>query len=355
MLSNLRAAANSLAQDAWSGGGGRIWLAGAAALGVTAAAVWTAGGAALPLPAAAALAAIFGVACAGAGALAATAAASRARRSHDQAATTLREETNRAKRHIALYDLSTAIYHRWYLELRLEEEARRCRRYGQPVSLIALRIRPRPGPQPADALNAEYAQLVARALRGVDIPASLGRFEYAICLPNTNRSGAKATARRLTALLGELEHEIGIVSYPGDCQDSGRLLAAALEARAPAAAPRRARRKAEAAQPRAPRITVFTSTVRKGQTAAVQARVEPNSECRITFTGPDGAVRRSRALAPKTADADGLVAWFWIIGRKVPDGEAEVAIESGGEKVTVPLTVLAAQEKETSRPLRLVS
>ena len=357
MLSNLKSVAAAVAQEGLFERGSGRWVGRAIVLSVAIFSAWALASQVLPLPVSLVLTAFLATASALLGALAVTLSYLDARRINEHATATLRKESDRAKKHIALHDVATAIFHRWYFDLRLDEETRRSQRYGQPVSVIALHVRPTPelsAGAAAESLNMEYAQLAARALRAVDIPASLGEFEYAACLPNTDQRGAKATARRLATLLGKLECEIGIACYPNDCQDAGRLLDHAIEAMAPRQA---FARTPPDAQPAPPQITLFTTSVKWGELAAVQAKAEPLARCEVAFLTPSGRTKRGASLAAKTADGDGLVSWSWRINRKMRPGSGEVTVSSQGQETSVTMLVLPAEQDKTSdrRLLRLAS
>src|SRR3972149_7051210 len=309
MLSNLKSVAAAVAQEGLFERGSGRWVGRAIVLSVAIFSAWALASQVLPLPVSLVLTAFLATASALLGALAVTLSYLDARRINEHATATLRKESDRAKKHIALHDVATAIFHRWYFDLRLDEETRRSQRYGQPVSVIALRVRPTPelsAGAAAESLNMQYAQLAARALRAVDIPASLGEFEYAACLPNTDQRGAKATARRLATLLGKLECEIGIACYPNDCQ------------------------------------------------AAARAKAEPLARCEVAFLTPSGRTKRGASLAAKTADGDGLVSWSWRINRKMRPGSGEVTVTSQGQETSVTMLVLPAGEGEENerRPPR---
>src|SRR3972149_912094 len=166
MLSNLKSVAAAVAQEGLFERGSGRWVGRAIVLSVAVFSAWALASQVLPLPVSLVLTAFLATASALLGALAVTLSYLDARRINEHATATLRKESDRAKKHIALHDVATAIFHRWYFDLRLDEETRRSQRYGQPVSVIALRVRPTPELSAGDAaesLNMEYAQLAARA------------------------------------------------------------------------------------------------------------------------------------------------------------------------------------------------
>ena len=274
----------------------------------------------------------------------------------------------------ALYDPLTAIFHRWYFELRLEEEVRRCQRYGHSLSVIAMRVeRPEDAKRTleTDPLELEIAKLAARTLRAVDIPASLGELEFAFCLPNTDAEGARITARRLREAIGKRGLSLGIACYPDSSIDGKKILEDALRdmehgsALLPAA-PLRLADEVREGQTRAPvplqpgvvvpAIEVVTSPVKPGQTVSVQARVKPGATCSITYTTPAGNTTRSEALVPKLADAEGLVSWTWPIGAKTSPGSARITIAGEGIALAAEVVIIPAKKAHTSEPrLRLLA
>jgi diguanylate cyclase (GGDEF)-like protein len=130
-------------------------------------------------------------------------------------------------RRTVLYDGEVGLYQRWYLELRLNEEMQRCDRYGLSFALICVRLL---NLQHHDAAEDSWqrrasgvAYVTAKAVRTVDLTATVGTGEFAICLVHCDRSGAEKAVRRLREALGEYPCEIGVAAYPEDHLE-GRLL-----------------------------------------------------------------------------------------------------------------------------------
>jgi GGDEF domain-containing protein len=334
----------------------------AAVLSATVAGVCAFGGTLLPLGAAIPIASAFGGLSVLLGTAVTLKSASQEAR-HEETTSRLRSESARAKK-LALYDPSTAIFHRWYFELRLEEEVRRSERYGQCVSVIALRIDQSAHGSEDQPLNLEIAQLAARTLRGVDIPASLGEFEYAFCLPNTDPDGARITARRLREVLGRGRCSIGIACYPYDSSDSKKVLEYAIdeldrpgayEDTEPDESPY-VRIPVPVRGGRRPEISVLTTPIRAGQVACIQARVEPFAPCEITYTTPAGKQLTTPQLAPKTADADGLVSWSWKVGAHTKPGLSKVSVQADGQTAVANMVVAARASRQADEPrLRLLA
>jgi diguanylate cyclase (GGDEF)-like protein len=132
---------------------------------------------------------------------------------------------------LAIYDPTTALYHRWYFELRLAEELHRCQRYGLSMAVLYLRL----GKSPTDPTFAlepgseirGLAQITSHVVRSVDLLAHLGENEYAVCLPHSDAEGAEAAVARIAKELKEYEAEIGYAVYPEDAADADSLIVAA--------------------------------------------------------------------------------------------------------------------------------
>jgi diguanylate cyclase (GGDEF)-like protein len=119
-----------------------------------------------------------------------------------------------------VHDPVTGLYSRWYLELRLREEVERCRRYGTSFALVVIRL----AGVGLAALATDFwvrkvdeaGELTTSGLRVVDIVASLGPAELAICLVNCDSDDAKSVATRLTDRLAKNQASIGVVVFPQD-------------------------------------------------------------------------------------------------------------------------------------------
>ena len=88
---------------------------------------------------------------------------------------------------------------RWYFELRVAEEARRCRRYGTSMAVMFVKVHDDSHPDKAWTQEDEmdFVQMFGRTLRSVDLAARINEREYAICLPHTTEEGADTAAGRL--------------------------------------------------------------------------------------------------------------------------------------------------------------
>lgn len=109
-----------------------------------------------------------------------------------------------AKRQASTDDL-TKLSNRRCFYLRLEDELKRARRYGHPLSLLFLdvddlkTINDRYGHQQGDQLLQHMARQLAKVLRSSDEAARYGGDEFVILLPETSREEAAVVAERLLA------------------------------------------------------------------------------------------------------------------------------------------------------------
>jgi diguanylate cyclase (GGDEF)-like protein len=117
------------------------------------------------------------------------------------------------------------------LDRRMREEFERARRYSLSFSLILLgvdelrSVREQLGPEAADRLKRDVAEVLRRELRVPDFVVSYGTSEFAIVLPETGPAGARRSVIRVRERLSlvpsdgdpRLEHprfSAGIVTYP---------------------------------------------------------------------------------------------------------------------------------------------
>ncbi|HUT74054.1 MAG TPA: sensor domain-containing diguanylate cyclase [Armatimonadota bacterium] len=118
----------------------------------------------------------------------------------------LRAETKRA----AAVDYLTGIYNRREFERRLEAEIRRTARHGGQVSLVLLdaddfkHCNDSYGHQAGDQVLQALAGRLEAVIRTEDTAARYGGDEFAIILPQTDISGARAVADKIQRELGAL-------------------------------------------------------------------------------------------------------------------------------------------------------
>jgi GGDEF domain-containing protein len=131
-------------------------------------------------------------------------------------------------RRTVLYDGDIGLYQGWYFELRLREEAQRCDRYGLSFAVIAVRLLNLQRYDVAeDAWQRQASQaayLAAKSVRTVDLAASIGAGEFAICLVHCDQAGAERAVLRLAEALRDHPCEIGISTYPEDKLDHPGML-----------------------------------------------------------------------------------------------------------------------------------
>jgi hypothetical protein len=105
----------------------------------------------------------------------------------------------RQTRKLSIQDPQTALLQRWYFELRIAEEARRCQRYGTTMAMLLLDLTQHDDQErpwlPGGEMD--FVQVFARTLRSVDLAAKIDERLYAVCLPQTSKRGADIAFRRL--------------------------------------------------------------------------------------------------------------------------------------------------------------
>jgi GGDEF domain-containing protein len=268
----------------------------------------------------------------------------------------------------SLHDPETGIYRLWYFELRLDEEIQRCRRYGQPMSILVLKVRPlSTAYQRVDArLHADLAHQAASVLRASDLASCLGEFEYAFCLPQTDAAGAHAAGRRLTTVLQNADCTVGTSTcVDGDVTAKAMLWAArqtsALGPARDAPSLLEKRSTADSKPPRVapalpvtifPRVRVLANPLVVGGQIEIEAQVAPFAWCELAYFTPSGRkVAPTASTAPCRADAAGLARWSWRIGSNTRPGTCRIDLSSGGSVVRAVADIVATEE---ARPLRAV-
>ncbi len=131
----------------------------------------------------------------------------------------------------------------------VQAELRRAKRYAQATSVVVLdlddfrAVRERVGDLVAERLLRETAMVVSNQIRDIDLAARPGDDEFALLLPQTDRSGALLVAERCRASVEShfarresggrpagLEVSAGVASYPADARVPDELLARAAQA-----------------------------------------------------------------------------------------------------------------------------
>lgn len=136
----------------------------------------------------------------------------------------LHEQANR--------DPLTGLYNRRYLDSTLERELARCKREGQPLSLILIdidhfkQINDTYGHQAGDEVLKHLASMLSAQARAADVVCRYGGEEFLLLLPQMPLKNARERAEEWrsgfeasTTSLGEFRMQatlsIGIASYPG--------------------------------------------------------------------------------------------------------------------------------------------
>lgn len=127
---------------------------------------------------------------------------------------------------LSIIDPLTQLYNRSFFVRNLEKEIMRLNRYGGNLAIMFIdlddfkKLNDTYGHTVGDIVLKEFANLIKTTLRDIDIAARFGGEEFVIMLPNTEKEGAYATAKRLqdrianTILAGhKISASIGIATY----------------------------------------------------------------------------------------------------------------------------------------------
>jgi diguanylate cyclase (GGDEF)-like protein len=137
-------------------------------------------------------------------------------------------------------DPLTGAYNRRYFTLRIEEEAKRHTRLGEPMSLVLIDlddfkpVNDRHGHQAGDQVLREVTRLLIENSRDFSIVTRYGGDEFAVLLINTPKAGALRYADRIKRLVEghtfervRLTASIGVASMPDDVSAAADLMPAA--------------------------------------------------------------------------------------------------------------------------------
>lgn len=154
-----------------------------------------------------------------------------------QAAVALR---NARLEELSFKDPLTGVYNRRYFMVRIEEEAKRHSRFGEPMSLVMLDldnfkpVNDRLGHSAGDDVLREVAQVLARNSRSFSIVTRYGGDEFAVLLVNTPKAGALRYAARIQQAIeehafthGGVKVSVGVATLPEDVTASADLIPAA--------------------------------------------------------------------------------------------------------------------------------
>ena len=141
---------------------------------------------------------------------------------------------------LSFKDPLTGVFNRRYFALRLEEEARRHARFGEPLSLVLLdldrfkSINDEMGHGAGDHTLHEAAQLIVVSSRSFSVVTRYGGDEFAVLLVNTPKAGAVKYALRIKDVVerhrfahGPLTVSVGIAALPEDVATADDLVPAA--------------------------------------------------------------------------------------------------------------------------------
>ena len=131
------------------------------------------------------------------------------------------ERQVRNARKLSILDHQTALLQRWYFELRVAEEAKRCRRYETRMAVVIIKVQDSNPPKRVWRQEDEmdFVQMFARTLRSVDLAARINEREYAVCLPQTTEEGAAIAATRLLKNSGSYHVTAFMALCPRDGTD----------------------------------------------------------------------------------------------------------------------------------------
>lgn len=129
-------------------------------------------------------------------------------------------------------DPLTGLVNSEYLTLKVQEECKRCARYGQPLALLIAEIESfdqlveKHGRHVADEALLEIAGVFLCESRDIDVAGRVGSARFHLLLPNTTLEGVRAVAGRIaanlegrTVVVGEkevpLRIHLGVAALPG--------------------------------------------------------------------------------------------------------------------------------------------
>ncbi|WP_447553895.1 diguanylate cyclase [Vreelandella sp. EE22] len=133
-------------------------------------------------------------------------------------------EANERLDHLASHDSLTGLLNRRAGLQYLDEELKRCRRYGGELSIVMFdldnfkTVNDTYGHATGDAVLTEVTRAVASALRDTDMQVRLGGEEFLIIMPETSDAEAKTAAERLRTLVESqpfTEHQLSVTLSAG--------------------------------------------------------------------------------------------------------------------------------------------
>lgn len=149
--------------------------------------------------------------------------------------------------HASITDELTGLYKPEHFLMRLEEEIRRCDRYGVPIGLVVCRATgydhfvEKFGRYKAELMLEHMADILRISVRDTDVISRCGAIDFAVILPFSTPNDFAQVAERVERALDHSEYEGDVLepstvttfavagaSYPVDAQDRDELLDVAL-------------------------------------------------------------------------------------------------------------------------------
>lgn len=130
----------------------------------------------------------------------------------------------------SITDPLTGLYNRRELEKRLSGEIERAKRYSHPLSIIELDLdnfkkwNDTYGHLEGDRLLKEFADIILKSVRSIDVPCRIGGDEFMVILPETKVREARVISNRIAKLVKNARFDekvrisvsIGIAEYRGE-------------------------------------------------------------------------------------------------------------------------------------------